>query len=451
MPFAVGDTLTVPAYSFRLIGGGPYTTTTTCRYVGENCYVFVEDEVWGGVDVDQARVDGIAESFDQTTNRDPARGIYDIVTDVFGDAPDVDGDPRILIVLLDVLDSPFTGSSVVGYFDINNQSGQVMREVVYLDTNPLGLSSELARATLAHEFQHMIHWNGDGDEAKWVDEGCSEYAELACGYKDTTETAGETFLIAPNNSLTVWEDLPFDFDQAYMFFAYFVGRFGESVLRPLVANETNGIDGVNESLETLGSARYADVFFDWAAATYFDGEDDLGYERITVGQVDRDTVSVASRIVRRARLWGSDFIVLDQPGQYDITLESLGDNDVAATLLIRDPEPTGQITIQALAGGTVAASLYSGGLEAVTITSTSGSSEEYAISFSPNTLVPGTPNASDADRDGDVDFNDFLSFAAHYATVAGRLGYNPTFDYNTDRSIDFSDFLIFAGHFGTSF
>jgi hypothetical protein len=450
-PFQVGDPLTVPAFSFVLFGGGLYTTTTTCRYVGDNAYIFVEDEIWGGPRVDQARIDSLGIAFDQSTPRDPSRGIFDIVTDVFGDPPDVDGDPKTFIVVLDILDSPFTGSTIIGYFDTNNQTGQAMREIVYLDTSPLDIESDLARATLAHEFQHLIHWGGDADEVKWVDEGCSEYAELACGYKDTSETAGETFLTASNVSLTIWEDLPFDFDQTYLFFTYLAQRFGETSLKALVQNELNSIEGVSAALSTLGNVRFEELFFDWSAATWFDEDGKFGYDRITLGAVGRDTVSVASRIVRKARLWGSDYIVLDQPGQYDVTLESLGDNEVAATLLLGVPEVTGQITISAPAGGQVTVSLYTEGLQAVSVASISGTSEDYAISFTSGSLLASSAAASDADRDGDVDFTDFLRFAEHFSTIAGRLGYDPTFDYNSDRSINFPDFLIFASHFGTTF
>ena len=449
-PFQVGDTLTVPAFSFVLFGGGHYTTTTTCRYVGDNAYIFVEDEVWGGPRVDQERIDGLGESFDAATPRDPNRGIYDIDTDLFGDPPDVDGDPRILVVVLDILDSPITGSTFIGYFDTNNQTGQAMREIVYLDTNPLDIESDLARATLAHEFQHVLHWSGDEDEDKWVDEGCSEYAELACGYKDTTETAGETFLIAPNVGLTLWEDLPFDFDQTYLFMTYFVQRFGESSLRSLVGNDLNGIDGINATLTSLGDVAFDELFFDWSAATFFDGPGRFGYDRISLGTVGRDTISVSARTQRKARLWGSDYLLLDQPGQYDVTIESLGDNRVAAVLLMDAPAELGQITIAAEAFGSKTASLYTAGLQGVSVTSISGTTEDYAISFTPNTIEMASAEAADPDRDGDVDFSDFLNFAEHFSTVAGRLGYDPTYDYNADRTIDFTDFLIFASHFGTA-
>ncbi len=450
IPYIVGDTLTVPAFSFVLIGGGLYTTTTTCRYVGDRAYIFVEDVVWGTPRIDQARVDALGEAFDVSTPRDPNRGIYDIDTDLFGDPPDVDGDPRIFIVLLDILDSPITGTSFIGYFDTNNQTGQAMREIIYIDTNPLDIESDLARATLTHEFQHMLHWQGDSDENKWIDEGCSEYAELACGYKDTTETAGETFLSTPNVSLTIWDDLPFDFDQTYLFMTYTVQRFGESMLRSLVQNDLNSIEGLNATLATMGDVKFDELFFDWSAATYFDGAGRFGYERITLGKVATHAISVTARTRRKASLWGTDYLVLDQPGQYDVTIESLGDNEVVAILFMDAPVEQGQIAIAAPARGQQTVSLYVEGLKAVGITSISGTSEDYAISFTAGSLVGSSAAAADANRDGIVDFADFLKFAEHFNTIAGRLGFDPTYDYNSDRIIDFTDFLIFANHFGTN-
>ncbi|MEE2754787.1 MAG: hypothetical protein VX910_12445 [Candidatus Latescibacterota bacterium] len=447
--FRVGDPLTVPAFSFVLIGGGLYQTTTTCRHVGENAYIFVEDDVWDGTRIDQLRVDALAASFQETTPRDPDRGIYDITTDLFGAPPDVDGDPRVIIVVLDILDSPFTGSAFVGYFDTNNQSGQALREIIYIDTNPLDIESDLARATLAHEFQHMIHWRGDADEDKWIDEGCSEYAELACGYKDTTETSAETFLGSPNVSLTIWDDLPFDFDQTFLFMTYFAQRFGESAITSLVENDLNSIEGLNATLENHGGVRFKELFFDWSAANFFDSEGRLGYERIALGTVDRDTVSVSSKILRKARFWGNDFLVLDKPGQYDVTIESLGDNEVAVVLLMDAPDGPSQITIAAPANGQETVSLYSSGLKAVVVTSMSGTSEDYALSFSPGSILAGSAAAADADRNGTVDFADFLQFAGHFGSIAGRLDYNPTYDYNSDLVINFNDFLILAFHFGT--
>jgi hypothetical protein len=446
--FQVGDQLTVPAFSFVLIGGGIYQTTTTCRYVGKNVYVFVEDVIANKPQVHDARIAEIAQIFDASTAADPNRGVYDISTDLFGAPPDVDNDPRILIVLLDILDSQITGSTFIGYFDANNQTGQAMREILYVD--PLESVSNPPQ-TLAHEFQHMLHWYGDSDEDVWIDEMCSEYAELACGYKDTTTTAGETFLQAPNIKLTVWEDLPFDFDQVYLFGVYLAQRVGEQVFRPLVSEQLNGVEGLNTSLAKLGKARFEDLFFAWTAATYFDGPAALGYKRIDLGQVGTDTVSTSDRTQRLARLWGADYLVLDQPGRYDVTLESLGDNTVAATLLLDSPTDPGYIVISTDPGTIKTVSVYSDKLTAVAVSTIAGTSESYGLSFKSGTITAESAEAADSDKDRDVDFEDFLRFAGHFNTTADRLGYDPSYDYNTDHQIDFTDFLIFASHFGASF
>jgi len=38
---------------------------------------------------------------------------------------------------------------------------------------------------MAHEFEHMIHWNGDPNEEAWVDEGLAELAMWFYGNPDT--------------------------------------------------------------------------------------------------------------------------------------------------------------------------------------------------------------------------------------------------------------------------
>ena len=61
--------------------------------------------------------------------------------------------------------------------------------------------------------------------------------------------------------------------------------------------------------------------------------------------------------------------------------------------------------------------------------------------------TPAAVNA-DLDGDGDVDFSDFLSFAAAFGTSEGGPGYNAAADLDGDGMVAFSDFLIFANAFG---
>ena len=54
---------------------------------------------------------------------------------------------------------------------------------------------------------------------------------------------------------------------------------------------------------------------------------------------------------------------------------------------------------------------------------------------------------SDLDRDGDVDFDDFLSFVGVYGTRDIFPGYVFEADLDGDSEVGFADFLIFVSDF----
>ncbi|MCY3871227.1 MAG: dockerin type I domain-containing protein [Gemmatimonadetes bacterium] len=62
--------------------------------------------------------------------------------------------------------------------------------------------------------------------------------------------------------------------------------------------------------------------------------------------------------------------------------------------------------------------------------------------------APAQTRSADLDGDGDVDFSDFLLFAAAFGTSEGGPGYNAAADLDGDGTVAFSDFLIFANAFG---
>ena len=62
--------------------------------------------------------------------------------------------------------------------------------------------------------------------------------------------------------------------------------------------------------------------------------------------------------------------------------------------------------------------------------------------------APSQTRSADLDGDGDVDFSDFLLFAAAFGTSEGGAGYNAAADLDGDGAVAFSDFLIFASAFG---
>ena len=62
--------------------------------------------------------------------------------------------------------------------------------------------------------------------------------------------------------------------------------------------------------------------------------------------------------------------------------------------------------------------------------------------------APSQTRSADLDGDGDVDFSDFLLFAAAFGTSEGGPGYNAAADLDGNGTVAFSDFLIFANAFG---
>ncbi|MDA0747606.1 MAG: hypothetical protein O2954_13880, partial [bacterium] len=465
-PFKVGDPLTVPAYSFS--DGLHYQTTTTCRVVGESCYIFVEDDIWGTSRVTQAALNALVTAFDHSTPRYTDRGIFSVDTQVFGPPPNVDNDPRILIVVLDILDSVISGT-FIGYYDVANQVSPVSREIVYLDSNPLNLNSALARATLAHEFQHMLHWKADPNEDKWVDEGCSEYAELACGYRDTTTATGSSFLQVPNVLKSPDPTFPipatlsitnpvgwggdaavFLFDQVFFMITYFAEQYGDTAVARLVSQTENSIAGFNRTFEALGlPERFEHFFGQWSAALFLDNANKLGYRSLNVGPVRRDTLSVPLQNAGgQLQKWGLDYYVIDAIPPFSINVTPPSDANLLVTLISETNDASAAFPVVLPAGSTRRIGAYSPGRITLAITRTSGNNNTYAFSI---TALNGTSvAASDFDISGRVELADFIAFAAHYEKSAGQPGFDPTFDLNGDNEVSFSDFILFARNFGAT-
>lgn len=244
----------------------------TVRGVGENAYVVVRDEEWL-VSVDQADVDQILERWDNSSIGPwPDRGIFENDTTAFGPPPDaLDQDPWIYLVWFDF------GISADGFFFWFDQfpEGTYPQyhsnecETLYL--NPYssgGPSGDYMLAVAAHEFQHMIHWNHDEDEASWVNEGLSEMAMWIYGAPDNISS----FNSNPDNSLITWSGTWADYIKTYLWTLYFYERCGgmES-LGDVVQEAANSVAGYENVLDGLGyPGGFADLFADWTVANYLD-------------------------------------------------------------------------------------------------------------------------------------------------------------------------------------
>jgi hypothetical protein len=215
--------------------------------------------------VDEDDLARSARRFEQET--------YPTVRRIFGSevSPGLDGDPHVYLFLGDV-------PGVAGYFSGPDEYPFVVREhsnqheMFYINLENAAPGTDYFDGILAHEFQHMVHWNMDRDEDTWVNEGLSELAAHVNGF-DVGGT-DRLFSAAPDTQLTTWpelEDSGPHYGASYLFLAYFLDQYGEDAVTQLVAEPANGAAGFGAVLSSVDPARpFDDLFADWIAANYLD-------------------------------------------------------------------------------------------------------------------------------------------------------------------------------------
>ncbi len=233
----------------------------------------------------------------------------------------VDNDPHVTILLFDIDGSyadNWSGSGYFGgyYYSLNEYSNTTnncsncnysnQRKILFIDTYPQiengnrtsrvpdrnhsnsnyqeGLNKSFS--TIAHEFQHMIHWYHDPNEDSWINEGISDYAEFINGYGNP-ESHVQAFSKNPGDSLTTWDGALADYGAAYLFILYLSENYGgNSTIKNLVNNTKNGIDGINDTLKITGyNDTFQLIFPGWAIANilsnYSDANISMNYTKIS--------------------------------------------------------------------------------------------------------------------------------------------------------------------------
>jgi hypothetical protein len=260
----VGEQVSFWAYNFGT--GVYYQTTATCRSrvalsSGSYLNIYVEDAEWTR---DQSLftttiLDGIGNEYKNV--------ILPTETTYFGTPPTGD----FTILLMDIQDSG-GDSYVSGYFDSrneNNVSNSNNRHMIYMDSKDGTPGNTSFYGTLAHEFQHFIHYNYDPLEDTWVEEGLSGLARYVCGYGHQTSHV-TAFSQAPTTSLTFWGDDLANYGATYLFILYLSEKYGGApTIKAIVANQGTGIDGINSALFLRGYlVGVNDIFKNWVVANY---------------------------------------------------------------------------------------------------------------------------------------------------------------------------------------
>ena len=160
--------------------------------------------------------------------------------------------------------------------------------------------------TVAHEYQHLIHDDYNTNDDTFMNEGCSMYAELLCGY-DVPAGYTTAYFTTPDNSLTLWKDQGdlnsiADYGCVFLWTTYLADHFGGAdLISYFVQNGVAGVNGINQALSHFGySETFDEIYRDWTIANYLltdaIGGGKYNYDSITIDQELR-VYNVASQTI----------------------------------------------------------------------------------------------------------------------------------------------------------
>lgn len=262
--------------------------TATLRNVSDRAYFYVEDRYWDSLGVNARNslnqyIFSLAQEFDDH--------IYPAETQFWGAEPNpgIDGDPRITILLEDLV----LGNG--GYFDSSNQFSRDVsdksneREIIFVSVR----AGNFAKIFLAHEFQHLISYNQKElirkvQEDVWLNELRSEFSISLLGYNDdfnnsSLERRMDNFLENPSDSLTEWPNVSSDYAQVTIFGQYLLEQFGQSIFKETLQSPLAGIDSINQFLRDRNySEKFSNIFENWTVANYLNdvsADKRYGYQR----------------------------------------------------------------------------------------------------------------------------------------------------------------------------
>ncbi len=309
-----------------------FRVTAVMRYATDHVYFWIEE----GVNYSQSDLEDLVDTFEEQ--------YYPTNRSFFGSewTPGIDSDPHLYILYAGGL-----GWRLAGYFSsadevhISAHEYSNMHEMFVLNSDNMSLSGSDTYGTLAHEFQHMIHWKVDRNEDTWLNEGFSELATLI----NDLDPGGFDTLYAsdPDMQLNDWPNNPDatspNYGASFLYAAYFLDRFGDEATQALVAHQDNGMDSVDLIMQELnitdpltGELVTADdIFADWVITNYLQDKSvgDGRYDYYSYnGAPSFDATETISNCStgswenRSVYQYAVDYIALECSGQ--VTLEFTG-------------------------------------------------------------------------------------------------------------------------------
>lgn len=306
-----------------------YRITAKLQYITDHAYFWVQD----GISFEYDDIQQLTETFENE--------IYDTTREFFGSewTPGIDNDPHIFILYVSGL-----GGNLAGYFSSADELHPLAHqfsnahELFVVNADNVDLSDEFTYAILAHEFQHMIHWNQDRNEASWMNEGFAELAVFINGYEVGSEYS---YILDPDIQLNDWPNdrtgISAHYGASFLFLTYFLDRFGEEATKILVRNQANGLEGIDRILEQIGAIdpitgieiTADNVFLDWVLASYLMNENVSDgryiYKNFPDAPQAEETESIVrcpqEPMTRDVHQYGVDYLRINCQGDFTLLFE----------------------------------------------------------------------------------------------------------------------------------
>lgn len=260
----------------------------------------------------------------------PEMGIIELLNTYMGSPPNYDGDELVDFLITDIKDGydpeenpGYTGGFFYGvdqFPDTNPGSYRSNeRDVLYIDSYPgIFSNGEISAlkplSTLAHEYQHLIHYNYNGrlghDELAFINEGQSGFAQLLSGYQPYDYNLA-LYLNNTNIDLFRWsgtgnENVYADYSRAAAFSSYMWDYLGFEHSGHLTQSPFSGVSGIEDALQKSGSSlTFAELLANWSIANLVNnkekaGNDAFGYNHLFLSTlkatVPSENPSISNRV-----------------------------------------------------------------------------------------------------------------------------------------------------------
>ena len=299
--------------------------------------------------------DSILEYLEEKSNPysyNPNLGIVEQCNQVFGNPPNSDGDGLVDFLITDIIDgwnATDGGSYVAGFFyAVDQYSAAALegydletneRDILYIDSYPGiydGQTTDPTRplSTLAHEYQHLIHFNYNtklgSNEYTFINEAQSNFSSLLNGYFPHNSIVD--YLDDTNVPIFQWnrDDVLPDYGRAAAFSSYLWDQLGFEKAGNLTKTFTSGVTAIEDAIESSGSSlTFEQLLVNWGLANLINdttnaGSRAYGYAHpfltnLKVSDIDNSAGSSFSDKNVKVMRGGIYYIGLGQVGNLNVT------------------------------------------------------------------------------------------------------------------------------------